>query len=53
MALVLEDPAQPRNPSVAGVSGILGRMNEEVAFGRLSVDEAVEQFFTEAEQAMR
>lgn len=53
MELVLEDPAQPRNPSVAGVSGILGRMNEEVAFERLSVDEAVEQFFSEAEQAMR
>jgi hypothetical protein len=26
----------------------LGRMNEEVAFNRLSVDEAAQQFFDEA-----
>jgi multiple sugar transport system substrate-binding protein len=46
--LILEDASTPRNPAIAGVSAILGRMNEEVAFNRLSVDEAAQQFFDEA-----
>jgi multiple sugar transport system substrate-binding protein len=46
--LILEDASTPRNPAIAGVSAILRRMNEEVAFGRLSVEEAAQQFFDEA-----
>lgn len=47
--MILKDSAPPRNPAIAGVSAILRRMNEEVAFGRLSVEEAAQQFFDEAE----
>lgn len=46
--LILPSAAGPRNPAIAGVSDILGRMNEAVAFGQLSVDEAAVQFFAEA-----
>ncbi|MDQ3412290.1 MAG: extracellular solute-binding protein [Chloroflexota bacterium] len=46
--LILPSTAPPRNPAVAGVSPILGRMNEEVAFGRLTTAEAAAQFFAEA-----
>jgi multiple sugar transport system substrate-binding protein len=46
--LILPSSAPPRNPAIAGVSDILGRMNEEVAFGRQSVEEAAKQFFDEA-----
>lgn len=46
--LILEDSAPPRNPSVPGVNAILGRVNEQIAFGQISVDEGVEQFFDEA-----
>jgi len=47
--MVLEESAAPRNPAIAGVSAILRRMNEEVSFDRLSVEEAAQQFFDEAE----
>jgi multiple sugar transport system substrate-binding protein len=47
--MILDDSSTPRNPAVAGVSAILRRMNEEVAFGRLSTEEAAQQFFDEAE----
>jgi multiple sugar transport system substrate-binding protein len=46
--MILEDSANPRNPAIAGVSDILRRMNEEVAFGQLTVEEAAQQFFDEA-----
>jgi multiple sugar transport system substrate-binding protein len=46
--LILEAASTPRNPAIAGVSAILRRMNEEVAFGRLSVEDAAQQFFDEA-----
>ena len=46
--LILQSTAPPRNPAIAGVSAILGRMNEEVAFGRLSPADAAAQFFVEA-----
>jgi multiple sugar transport system substrate-binding protein len=46
--MILEDASTPRNPAIAGVSAILRRMNEEVAFDRLSVDDAAQQFFDEA-----
>ncbi len=46
--MVLEESASPRNPAIAGVSAILRRMNEEVSFGRLTVEEAAQQFFDEA-----
>ncbi len=46
--MILEDASTPRNPAIAGVSAILRRMNEEVAFDRLSPDEAAQQFFDEA-----
>jgi multiple sugar transport system substrate-binding protein len=45
---ILTSTAPPRNPAIAGVSAILGRMNEEVAFGRLTPAEAAAQFFAEA-----
>lgn len=47
--LLLAEPGAERNPSISGLGGILLRMNEEVAFGRLSVDEAAAEFFAEAE----
>jgi hypothetical protein len=46
--MIQEDSANPRNPAIAGVSDILRRMNEEVAFDRLSIDDAAQQFFDEA-----
>lgn len=46
--LILEDASTPRNPAIAGISAILRRMNEEVAFDRLTADEAAQQFFDEA-----
>jgi multiple sugar transport system substrate-binding protein len=46
--MILEDASTPRNPAIAGVSAILRRMNEEVAFGRLSAQDAAQQFFDEA-----
>jgi len=46
--MILKDASTPRNPAIAGVSDILRRMNEEVAFDRLSADDAAKQFFEEA-----
>lgn len=46
--MILEDASTPRNPAIAGISAILRRMNEEVAFDRLTADEAAQQFFDEA-----
>jgi multiple sugar transport system substrate-binding protein len=36
----------------AEVNVLLGRTNEEVAFGRAKIDEAVDSFFSEAERAL-
>lgn len=50
---IIGSEGHPRYRSTEGIAEILGRMNEEVAFGRLGVDEAVEQFFLDVEQATR
>jgi len=46
--IILQKGSTPRNPAIAGVSAILGRMNEAVGFGQMKVDEAAKQFFSEA-----
>ena len=45
--MVQEDPAAPRYPGVPGMSGMLTRANEAVAFGKLSPKQAAEQFIGE------
>jgi multiple sugar transport system substrate-binding protein len=42
-----EDPAAPRYPGVPGMSGMLRRANEGVAFGQLTPKQAAEQFIGE------
>jgi multiple sugar transport system substrate-binding protein len=39
-------------PGDGEVQAIIQRLNEEISFGRLSIDEAVAQFFTEANAAI-
>lgn len=46
-------PADPRHPAIAGVSAILTRMNEEVAFGRKNPADAAKGFFSEASSKIR
>ncbi len=46
-------PAPPAPPAGAGtIEALFLRLGEEISYGRISVDEAVEQFFTEAETAL-
>lgn len=46
--LLQKDPAPPRYPGVTGMSGMLRRANEGVAFGQLTPAQAAEQFIGEA-----
>lgn len=50
---IVGNEGHPRYRSTEGISEILTRMNEEVAFNCLSVDEAVEEFFLQLEQVLR
>jgi len=43
----------PRNPGIPGMSGMLRRMNEGVAFGRLKPQEAADQFVAEAQKRLK
>lgn len=50
---IIGNEGHPRHRAIPGITDILSRMNEEVAFNRLSVEAAVEQFFQEVEQTTR
>lgn len=45
--LLQQDPAPPRYPGVPGMSGMLRRANEGVAFNRMTPRQAAEQFMRE------
>jgi ABC-type glycerol-3-phosphate transport system substrate-binding protein len=45
--MLQKDPAPPRYPGVPGMSGMLTRANEAVAFGKLNPKQAAEQFIGE------
>jgi multiple sugar transport system substrate-binding protein len=46
--LLQQNPAPPRYPGVTGMSGMLRRANEGVAFGQLTPKQAADQFIGEA-----
>jgi len=46
--LLQKNPAAPRYPGVTGMSGMLRRANEGVAFGQLTPQQAADQFVAEA-----
>jgi multiple sugar transport system substrate-binding protein len=46
--LLQQNPAPPRYPGVTGMSGMLRRANEGVAFGQLTPQQAADQFIAEA-----
>jgi multiple sugar transport system substrate-binding protein len=48
LEVLQKDPAPPRYPGVTGMSGMLRRANEGVAFGQLTPMQAAEQFISEA-----
>ncbi len=48
LRLLQQNPAPPRYPGVTGMSGMLRRANEGVAFGTLTPMQAAEQFVQEA-----
>lgn len=50
--LLQEEPAPPRYPGVPGMSGMLTRANEGVAFGQLTPKEAAEQFIAEVSERL-
>jgi multiple sugar transport system substrate-binding protein len=50
LAMIQEGNAPPRNPNFPGVSGVLRRMNENVAFGRAKPEQAAADFIAEAER---
>ena len=45
--LLQQNPAPPRYPGVPGMSGMLTRANEAVAFGKLNPKQAAQQFIGE------
>jgi multiple sugar transport system substrate-binding protein len=45
--LLQKDPAPPRYPGVPGMTGMLTRANEGVAFGKMTPKEAAQQFINE------
>jgi multiple sugar transport system substrate-binding protein len=47
------DHAPPRNPNFPGVSGVLRRMNEAVAFAKSTPDQAAADFIAEAERRIK
>jgi multiple sugar transport system substrate-binding protein len=48
LELLQKNPAPPRYPGVTGMSGMLQRANEGVAFGKLTPQQAADQFVQEA-----
>jgi multiple sugar transport system substrate-binding protein len=46
--LLQQNPAPPRYPGITGMSGMLRRANEAVAFGKMKPQEAADQFIGEA-----
>ena len=46
--LLQKNPAPPRYPGVTGMSGMLQRANQGVAFGKLTPQQAADQFVQEA-----
>lgn len=53
IGLLQQQEAAPRSPGVVGMSNMLRRMNEAVAFGRLKPQDAATQFIEEAEKRLK
>ncbi|WP_342361845.1 ABC transporter substrate-binding protein [Terrarubrum flagellatum] len=53
IGLLQQQEAAPRSPGVVGMSNMLRRMNEAVAFGRLKPQDAAAQFIEEAEKRLK
>ena len=53
IALVQEGGGTPRNPNFPGVSGVLRRMSENVAFGKATPAQAAADFIAEAERRIK
>jgi multiple sugar transport system substrate-binding protein len=53
IAMVQKGNAPPRNPNFPGVSGVLRRMNETVAFGKAKPEQAAADFIAEAERRIK
>jgi multiple sugar transport system substrate-binding protein len=52
VSLLQQNPAPPRYPGVTGMSGMLRRANEGVAFGQLTPQQAADQFVAEASERL-
>jgi multiple sugar transport system substrate-binding protein len=51
--LIQQEETPPRNPGITGMSGMLRRMNEAVAFSKLKPQEAADQFVAEAHKRLK
>jgi multiple sugar transport system substrate-binding protein len=51
--LLQKDPAPPRYPGVPGMTGMLTRANEGVAFGKLTPKQAAQQFISEVSTRLK
>jgi multiple sugar transport system substrate-binding protein len=51
--LLQKDPAPPRYPGVPGMTGMLTRANEGVAFGKLTPKQAAQQFINEVSTRLK